>query len=74
MRRRSKINFYRRVRAALLATNKRTDNSILTECNIVMPLANSKGTEIPANKSKDNKLVRVRKVNNSRTVFGKGSK
>ena len=70
MRRRSKISFYRRARAALLATNKRTDNSILTECNIVMPLANAKGTELPVNKNKKNKLVRVRKVNSTRTVFG----
>ena len=74
MRRKSKINFYKKVRNALLATNKRTDNSIITECNIVMPLVNSKGTELPLNKGKKNNLVRVRKQNSTRTVFGRKSK
>lgn len=43
---RTKLSLYRRVRNALLATNKRTDNSIITECNIVEPLANDKGTPV----------------------------
>ena len=74
MRRKSKINFYKKVRNALLATNKRTNNSIITECNIVMPLVNSKGTDISVNKGKKNNLVRARKQNSTRTVFSKKSK
>lgn len=74
MKRSNRIRFYRRVRAALLATNKRTDNSIITECNIVMPLANAKGLGIEINKSRVNKLKRVRKVSHPMTIFGKKGK
>lgn len=44
--RRTRLSFYRRVRLALLATNNRTDSSIITECNIVRPLANDKGVPV----------------------------
>lgn len=71
MKRSSKIRFYRKVRAALLATNKRTDNSIITECNIVMPLANAKGVSMQMTQSKARKRVKVKKVTNKRTIFDK---
>ena len=69
MKRSGRIRIYRRVRAALLATNRRTDNSIITECNIVRPLVNSRGTDIVPNNVKNGNLVRVRKVTRLRTVF-----
>ncbi|MBQ2873118.1 MAG: hypothetical protein IJE89_03870 [Bacilli bacterium] len=73
MKRSSRVRFYRSVRAALLATNKRTDNSIITECNIVMPLVNSKGVAFEINKARNNRLKRVKKVNPSSTIFNKKS-
>ena len=51
---RTKLALYKRVRSALLATNNRTDNSIITECNIVEPLAKDKGTLV-AEKGKSRK-------------------
>lgn len=71
MNRCSKVRFYRRVRAALLATNKRTYNSIITECNIVMPLANDKGTNVSINNMSKSKNVKVKKVCRSRNDFQK---
>ena len=71
MKRNSRIKFYRRVRAALLATNKRTDNSIITECNIVMPLVNSKSILVDINKNKCRRLQKVKKITNRRFDFNK---
>ena len=54
-----RLRIYRRIKAALIATNRRTDNSIITECNIVMPIVNDKGVTVVS----DNKYKKkVRKV------------
>ena len=71
MKRSSRIGFYRRVRTALLATNNRTDNSIITECNIVMPLVNSKSILVDINKNKCRRLQKVKKITNRRFDFNK---
>lgn len=46
---RKKLSFYRKVRTALLATNNRTDSSIITACNIARPIADDKGSPVVSN-------------------------
>ena len=72
---RKKLNFYRRVRTALLATNNRTDSSIITACNIAKPIANDKGIPVVSNdKGKKRSLVPQRtssfKINGMRSRRG----
>lgn len=64
-----KLSFYKKVRNAVLATNKRTDNSIITACNIVMPSVLEIGS-IPSEKNNTRKrsLVKGRVVNLNRTT------
>lgn len=68
---RVKLKFYRKVRAALLATNKKTDNAIITSCNIVKPLADDKGISIEKNGfSRKRVFVSPRSINTKRSGTG----
>ena len=55
-----RLKLYRKLKAALVATNRRTDNSIITECNIVMPLVNARRENV-VSRNKIKKL-QVRKT------------
>lgn len=55
---RSRLSLLRRVRSSLLATNGRTDNSIITECIITGGLVSSKGVPVAMkNNTKKRQLV-----------------
>lgn len=67
MRRTSKINLYKKMRNSLLATTKRTDNRIITECNIIGPSLKEQGTSFSkTSKTKNNNLVLSKKRKSGR--------
>ena len=67
-----RLRFYRRVRNALLATNNKTDNSIITACNIAKPLADDKGMTVTNTVNyKKRSLVKGKIVNLNRTTEDK---
>lgn len=67
-----KLSFLRSVRAALVATNNRTDSSIITECKTIQPIANDRGTDVTIkNKFSKRGYVRTRIPHLNRTTVDK---
>lgn len=67
-----KLNFYRKIRDVLVATNNRTDNSIITTCKMIQPIAADKGIDV-AVKDRYNRrgLVRTMTPHLNRTTEDK---
>lgn len=64
-----KLSFYKRIRTVLVATNKKSDNTIIACGNAVKALANDKGENVSGViKSNGRTLVRGKSVNLNRTT------
>ena len=65
----SKIKFYRRVRSAIIGLTGKSNDRIISDCMMISPLANDKGTPIRnENSGKKTSFSRTRVIRRNSTI------